>query len=52
MKSTVLWSLIVVNAVLLTALLGRLMKDNTAMAQQAPVARREEFHPSEREASQ
>jgi len=40
MKSTMLWSLVVVNAVLLAALLGRAMRDNAALAQQPPVNRR------------
>src|SRR5690242_11666850 len=40
MKNTILWSLVVINAALLAGLLGRAVKDNTALAQQAPMARR------------
>ena len=37
MKSTVLWSLIVLNAVLLTSFVWRLMPENRAMGQRAPM---------------
>jgi len=36
MKTTVLWALVVLNALLLASFLGRITRDNTAAAQPAP----------------
>lgn len=40
MKTTMLWALVIVNALLLGSLLGRFASDNTALAQQARAAPR------------
>ena len=39
MKSTVLWTLVVINVVLLLSFVGRIMHQSTAMAQNAPRTR-------------
>jgi len=39
MKSTALWALIVINAALAAAFLGRVLNDNSALAQQAQARR-------------
>lgn len=40
MKSTVLWALVAINAILLASFIHRLVPDNMAMAQQAAAVRR------------
>ena len=40
MKSTVIWALVLVNAVLLAAFIGRVVRPNAAIAQPAPPERR------------